>query len=207
MRRIYERIRIPCCGVITAAAAVVPWRCSLYGRLVCFLFFFHRRENVTFTHTCQIWKEKEGEASRGRRTVPYTRPHTDRHPMLLGVFCLLCPGSPSLLACSFPRVLPATSVPRSLPRSSSRPLIRCLDCLLLAGIIGAGRIGQVHLDTLASVPGVKPVIISDVVEPVLKMVTEKYGVPKYTMEVSILLVGLFIAGLYGPYGYSAEIIT
>ncbi|CAB1105854.1 unnamed protein product [Ectocarpus sp. CCAP 1310/34] len=53
---------------------------------------------------------------------------------------------------------------------------------LNVGIIGAGRIGQVHLDTLASVPGVKPVIISDVVEPVLKMVTEKYGVPKYTME-------------------------
>lgn len=41
-----------------------------------------------------------------------------------------------------------------------------------------------HLDTLASVPGVKPVVISDVVEPVLKMVTEKYGVPKYTMDVS-----------------------
>lgn len=56
----------------------------------------------------------------------------------------------------------------------------------LAGIIGAGRIGQVHLDTLASVPGVKPVIISDVVEPVLKMVTEKYGVPKYTLDVSRL---------------------
>ncbi len=52
-----------------------------------------------------------------------------------------------------------------------------------AGIIGAGRIGQVHLDTLASVAGVKPVIISDVVEPVLQMVTEKYGVPKYTMDV------------------------
>lgn len=58
-----------------------------------------------------------------------------------------------------------------------------------AGIIGAGRIGQVHLDTLASVPGVKPVIISDVVEPVLKMVTEKYGVPKYTMDVSWLDFG------------------
>lgn len=53
-----------------------------------------------------------------------------------------------------------------------------------SGIIGAGRIGQVHLDTLASVPGVKPVIISDVVEPVLKMVTEKYSVPKYTLDVS-----------------------
>lgn len=52
-----------------------------------------------------------------------------------------------------------------------------------AGIIGAGRIGQVHLDTLASVPGVTPVIISDVVEPVLKSVTEKYSVPNYSLEV------------------------
>lgn len=60
------------------------------------------------------------------------------------------------------------------------------DSMGSEGIIGAGRIGQVHLDTLASVPGVKPVIISDVVEPVLKMVTEKYGVPKYTMDVSWL---------------------
>lgn len=54
-----------------------------------------------------------------------------------------------------------------------------------AGIIGAGRIGQVHLDTLASVPGVSPIIISDIVEPVLKSVTEKYAVPNYTMEVSV----------------------
>ena len=78
-----------------------------------------------------------------------------------------------------------------MKRSLNQPLpIRFACCL--AGIIGAGRIGQVHLDTLASVPGVKPVIISDVVEPVLKMVTEKYGVPKYTMDVSYpgLAVGL-----------------
>ncbi|CAM9894737.1 unnamed protein product [Chrysoparadoxa australica] len=53
---------------------------------------------------------------------------------------------------------------------------------LNVGIIGAGRIGQVHLETLASVPGVQPVIISDVVEPVLKDVTAKYGVPSYTMN-------------------------
>lgn len=64
-----------------------------------------------------------------------------------------------------------------------------------AGIIGAGRIGQVHLDTLASVPGVNPVIISDVVEPVLKMVTEKYGVPKYTMDVSYHLLLLLLPTL------------
>lgn len=87
----------------------------------------------------------------------------------------------------------ATSLTRCLVLSPlGLPGICCLDCSLflslarcLAGIIGAGRIGQVHLETLASVPGVKPVIISDVVEPVLKMVTEKYGVPKYTLDVSL----------------------
>lgn len=39
-----------------------------------------------------------------------------------------------------------------------------------SGVIGAGRIGRVHLETLAGVPGVQPVILSDVVEPVLKEV-------------------------------------
>jgi len=51
-----------------------------------------------------------------------------------------------------------------------------------AGVIGAGRIGRVHLETLAGVHGVQPVILSDVVEPVLKEVTAKYGVPKYTLN-------------------------
>ena len=46
----------------------------------------------------------------------------------------------------------------------------------------AGRIGRVHLETLASVPGVQPVILSDVVEPVLKEVTAQYGVPNYTLD-------------------------
>lgn len=49
-------------------------------------------------------------------------------------------------------------------------------------MIGAGRIGRVHLETLAGVHGVKPVILSDVVEPVLKEVSAKYGVEKYTLS-------------------------
>ena len=53
---------------------------------------------------------------------------------------------------------------------------------LKVGVIGAGRIGRVHLETLASVPGVQPVILSDVVEPVLKEVTAQYGVPNYTLN-------------------------
>lgn len=39
-----------------------------------------------------------------------------------------------------------------------------------------------HLETLAGVAGVKPVILSDVVEPVLKEVTAQYGVPRYTLN-------------------------
>ena len=54
--------------------------------------------------------------------------------------------------------------------------------MLKVGIIGAGRIGRVHLETLASVPGVQPIIISDVVESVLKEVTATYGVPNYTLN-------------------------
>jgi predicted dehydrogenase len=53
---------------------------------------------------------------------------------------------------------------------------------LKVGVIGAGRIGRVHLETLAGVPGVQPVILSDVVEPVLKEVTAQYGVPNYTLD-------------------------
>lgn len=48
------------------------------------------------------------------------------------------------------------------------------------GVIGAGRIGRVHLETLAGIPYVQPVMLSDVVEPVLKQVAEKYQVPRYT---------------------------
>jgi myo-inositol 2-dehydrogenase/D-chiro-inositol 1-dehydrogenase len=41
---------------------------------------------------------------------------------------------------------------------------------------------QVHLETLASVPGVKCVIVSDIFEPVLKEVVEKYNVSAFTLE-------------------------
>jgi len=50
--------------------------------------------------------------------------------------------------------------------------------VLKVGIIGAGRIGRVHLDTLASIPNAKPVYLSDVVEPVLNEVAAKYGITK-----------------------------
>ncbi|KAG5184863.1 oxidoreductase [Tribonema minus] len=53
---------------------------------------------------------------------------------------------------------------------------------LRVGIIGAGRIGRVHLETLASVAGVKPLIISDIVEPVLQDVVATYGLPAYSLN-------------------------
>jgi predicted dehydrogenase len=49
-------------------------------------------------------------------------------------------------------------------------------------VIGAGRIGRTHLETLAGIPTAKPIILSDVVESVLKEVAAKYGVPSYTLN-------------------------
>ena len=62
-------------------------------------------------------------------------------------------------------------------------------------MIGAGRIGRVHLEPLAGVPGVQPVILSDVVEPVLKEVTAQYGVPNYTLNGDEVRGGLWAFGL------------
>jgi len=61
------------------------------------------------------------------------------------------------------------SIVSSIDRSIHSPPSLCLPSGT-TGVIGAGRIGRVHLETLASVPGVQPVILSDVVEPVLKEV-------------------------------------
>lgn len=57
---------------------------------------------------------------------------------------------------------------------------------LKVGILGVGRIGQVHIQTLFDTEGVKPFMISDVYEPALKSVSEKFNIPhvsKNPMEV------------------------
>ena len=56
----------------------------------------------------------------------------------------------------------------------------CLFVVAATGVIGAGRIGRVHLDTLAGIPNVQPIILSDVVEPVLREVATKYNIPQVT---------------------------
>jgi inositol 2-dehydrogenase len=81
-------------------------------------------------------------------------------------------------------VFQARAVAFATSRASSLNQTRGLK----VGIIGAGRIGRVHLDTLASVPGVQPIIISDVVESVLKDVTSAYGVPNYTLEANEVIM-------------------
>ncbi len=61
---------------------------------------------------------------------------------------------------------------------------------LRVGVIGAGRIGEVHLSTLAVVDGVRPLIVSDVIESVLHRAVEKYRVQQSTldpMEVTIII--------------------
>ena len=51
---------------------------------------------------------------------------------------------------------------------------------LRIGVIGAGRIGKLHANNLASrVPGAELVAISDVYEPAAKELAEKLGVPAY----------------------------
>ena len=51
---------------------------------------------------------------------------------------------------------------------------------LRIGIIGAGRIGKLHANNLASrVPNAELAAISDVYEPAAKELAEKLGVPAY----------------------------
>ena len=51
---------------------------------------------------------------------------------------------------------------------------------LRIGVIGAGRIGKLHANNLASrVPGAELAAISDVYEPAAKELAEKLNVPKY----------------------------
>lgn len=75
-----------------------------------------------------------------------------------------------------------TAAARRSSASLTSLLLKRHASTLKVGVIGAGRIGRVHLETLAGVPGVQPVILSDVVEPVLKEVTAQYGVPNYTLD-------------------------
>lgn len=49
---------------------------------------------------------------------------------------------------------------------------------LVVGVIGAGRIGQVHLSTLASLPFIRVAVLGDIFIDAAKRVAAKYGVPE-----------------------------
>lgn len=59
---------------------------------------------------------------------------------------------------------------------------------LKVGIIGAGRIGQVHANTLVTrVPSAEVVAIADIYEESAKSASQKYGIPDYTTDPSELI--------------------
>eukprot|EP00188_Purpureofilum_apyrenoidigerum_P006295 Plantae.Rhodophyta-Purpureofilum_apyrenoidigerum.ctg9511.p1 GENE.Plantae.Rhodophyta-Purpureofilum_apyrenoidigerum.ctg9511~~Plantae.Rhodophyta-Purpureofilum_apyrenoidigerum.ctg9511.p1 ORF type:complete len:392 (+),score=103.88 Plantae.Rhodophyta-Purpureofilum_apyrenoidigerum.ctg9511:80-1177(+) len=54
---------------------------------------------------------------------------------------------------------------------------------LNVGVLGCGRIGQVHLETLCyNVPNANPVMVMDAFESAAKKAVEKFSVPKYTLS-------------------------
>ena len=49
------------------------------------------------------------------------------------------------------------------------------------GLIGLGRIGQVHLESLGAIDGVEVVCVSDIDETVCQQAIKKFNIPKYTL--------------------------
>jgi myo-inositol 2-dehydrogenase/D-chiro-inositol 1-dehydrogenase len=49
------------------------------------------------------------------------------------------------------------------------------------GLIGLGRIGQVHLESLGSLDGVEVVCVSDIDETLCQQTVNKFNIPKYTL--------------------------
>ena len=50
------------------------------------------------------------------------------------------------------------------------------------GIIGLGRIGQVHLESLSNINDVEIVCVSDINETVCKEITKKFNISRYTLK-------------------------
>lgn len=49
------------------------------------------------------------------------------------------------------------------------------------GLIGLGRIGQVHLESLGAIEGVEVVCVSDIDENLCQKTVHKFNIPKYTL--------------------------
>ena len=53
--------------------------------------------------------------------------------------------------------------------------------MIRIGIVGAGRIGHVHAESVTyHIPDAEVAMVTDVVEANAKKLAEKYGVPKYS---------------------------
>ncbi len=116
---------------------------------------------------------------------------------------LLLPSAIAFVQQMAPHRIPAKTMLKMLPRmsheavSNPTPIVvpsktkKTAARELRVGVIGAGRIGEVHLSTLAVVDGVRPVIISDVVESVLYRAMEKYGVEQSTLDPMEVMIIIF----------------
>jgi len=75
-----------------------------------------------------------------------------------------------------------SSRPHAAARSIFMEATQIRDKVINVGIIGAGRIGLVHLEALASCENANPVIISNPTESKAKAAAEKYKLGSYTSD-------------------------
>ncbi len=92
-------------------------------------------------------------------------------------------------------------VPKPTPAVIPQKTKKATQPELQVGVIGAGRIGEVHLSTLAVVDGVRPLIVSDVNEAILERAMKKYRVEQSSldpMEVTVTFSFLHLLLYYTP---------
>ena len=54
---------------------------------------------------------------------------------------------------------------------------------LKIGIIGAGRIGNVHAESITyHIPEAEVLMVTDVIEPNAKKLADRFGIPKYSAD-------------------------
>lgn len=55
------------------------------------------------------------------------------------------------------------------------------------GLIGAGRIGRVHADTVSRVPGARLAMVADIIEPAAEQAAAQFGIPKVSKDYQDIL--------------------
>ena len=74
----------------------------------------------------------------------------------------------------------ASSASAASTRLAASPVMDIASGTVNVGVIGAGRIGIVHLEALASCANARPVIISNPTVSKAKAAAEKFNVPEFT---------------------------